>query len=83
MKITTVTSKDLHQEDQFASFISNCELLNFGKLGIFQVDRDSPHFIDFIKYALTYANIVGDKEEVIRLTKILQEQNGEEGNSSL
>lgn len=72
MSITLITKKNITTEEDRINLMLNCEKLNFASMGIYLVDRDHPMYYEFIESALGFAKTFGDKAEIEKLSKILE-----------
>lgn len=73
-KHTVLTdTKGMTEEESISYILENAIHLNFGKMGIVTIDKNSPKAKEFIENAIQYAKLIGDKTEVERLTKLIIE----------
>jgi hypothetical protein len=70
--VIIITEKQIITDEDKVNLALNSILLNMGKIGILQVDRDHPNFNYYIKSAIQIANFYGDTKDIERLQKELQ-----------
>ena len=66
-----IDTSGMTEEESLIYVIENAIHLNFGKIGIVTIEKNSPKAKEFIKNAIQYAKLIGDTEEIERLKKLI------------
>lgn len=69
--IVLIDTSGMTEEESIKYILDNAIHLNFGKLGIITIDKNSAKAKEFIENAIRYAKLIGDKEEVKNLNNII------------
>lgn len=66
-----IDTEEMTEEEGIRYILENAIHLNFGKVGIVTIDKNSPNAKEFIENAIQYAKLVGDTTEVVRLKGLI------------
>lgn len=66
-----IDTNGMTEEESIEYIIKNAIHLNFGKIGIVTIDKNSPKAKEFIEKAIQYAKLMGNIEEVEKLKGLI------------
>lgn len=69
--IVLINTKGMTEEESIKYILENAIHLNFGKIGIVTIDKNSPKAKEFIENAIQYAKLLGDIDEVEKLKRLI------------
>lgn len=69
--IVLIDTKGMTEEESIKHILENAIHLNFGKIGIVTIDKNSPKAKEFIENAIQYAKLLGDIDEVEKLKRLI------------
>lgn len=69
--IVLIDTKGMTEEESIKYILENAIHLNFGKIGIVTIDKNSPKAKEFIENAIQYAKLLGDIDEVEKLKRLI------------